>query len=147
MIVVAIIGLLAAIAIPSFLKARERSRHNRAESDLRALAQAIDMLHMDTGLWPLGRTAGEAQGGGGNECEDLRAGNAGVISNDSTFWNWNGPYLKKVPRDPWKGEYFFDEDYDINGQTKAVVGSYGPNGVGLNLYDADDIIVVLEQLD
>jgi len=54
--------------------------------------------------------------------------------------------MKSIPQDPWGNNYFFDTDYDVNGVgTRAVVGSYGPNGVGNNLYDSDDIYYVVNR--
>ena len=48
MIVVAIIALLAAIAVPSFLRARKRSQATRILEDLRLLDQAIDQYAVET---------------------------------------------------------------------------------------------------
>jgi general secretion pathway protein G len=145
MIVVAIIGLLASLAIPSFLSARERARQNRANSDLRVLSEAVDMLHLDTGLWPGGINAGIARSGNDNETWDLSAPEAGLLANDGRFPNWQGPYVKRIESDPWGSNYFFDQDYDVNGTNVAVVGSFGKNGVGPNSYDADDIYVRVDQ--
>lgn len=49
MIVVAIIGLLAAIAIPSFVKARNTSRNNACINNLRLIDAAKEQWAMDTG--------------------------------------------------------------------------------------------------
>src|SRR4029077_14760026 len=49
MIVVSIIALLAAIAVPSFLRARKRSQATRILEDLRLLDQAIDQYAVETG--------------------------------------------------------------------------------------------------
>jgi type II secretory pathway pseudopilin PulG len=48
MIVVAVIALLAAIAVPSFLRARKRSQATRILEDLRLLDQAIDQYAVET---------------------------------------------------------------------------------------------------
>lgn len=48
LIVVAIIGILAAIAVPNFLNARIRAKISRVEADLKALSTAISMYQMDT---------------------------------------------------------------------------------------------------
>jgi prepilin-type N-terminal cleavage/methylation domain-containing protein len=48
MIVVAIIALLAAIAVPNFLRARKRSQATRILEDLRMLDAAIDMYAIET---------------------------------------------------------------------------------------------------
>lgn len=52
LIVVAIISVLAAIAVPNFLEAQVRSKVARTESDLRALAGALDVYHIDHGTFP-----------------------------------------------------------------------------------------------
>jgi prepilin-type N-terminal cleavage/methylation domain-containing protein len=49
MIVVAIIALLAAIAVPNFLRARKRSQATRILEDLRMLDHAVDQYAIDTG--------------------------------------------------------------------------------------------------
>ena len=48
MIVVAIIALLAAIAVPNFLRARKRSQATRILEDLRMIDSAIDQYAIET---------------------------------------------------------------------------------------------------
>lgn len=50
MIVVLIIGLLAAIAIPSFTRARERARTNTCINNLRQISSAIEQWAMENNL-------------------------------------------------------------------------------------------------
>lgn len=50
MIVVAIIGLLAAIAIPNFVRAREQSQMNACVNNLRQIDGAKQQLALETGL-------------------------------------------------------------------------------------------------
>ncbi len=52
LIVVAIIGILAAIAIPNFLNAQIRAKLARVESDLRTIATSITMYRLDNGAPP-----------------------------------------------------------------------------------------------
>jgi len=52
LIVVAIIGILAAIAVPNFLNAQIRAKLARVESDLKSLATALTMYKMDNGHAP-----------------------------------------------------------------------------------------------
>lgn len=47
MIVVAIIALLAAIAVPGFLRARKRSQASRVINDLRLISSAIDQYAIE----------------------------------------------------------------------------------------------------
>src|SRR4051812_17799162 len=49
MIVVAIIALLAAIAVPGFLRARKRSQASKILNDLRMIDAAVDQYAIETG--------------------------------------------------------------------------------------------------
>jgi len=57
MIVVAIIALLAAIAVPGFLRARKRSQASRILNDLRMIDAAVDQYAIETN-----RTSGNPVG-------------------------------------------------------------------------------------
>ncbi len=52
LIVVAIIGILAAIAVPNFLNAQTRAKVARCYSDMRSLASAFDMYNLDNNAYP-----------------------------------------------------------------------------------------------
>jgi len=52
LIVVAIIGILAAIAVPNFLNAQIRSKIARAEADLTAISTALEMYRLDNNAYP-----------------------------------------------------------------------------------------------
>lgn len=52
LIVVAIIAILAAIAVPNMLEAQVRARVSRAQSDLRAIATAIETYRVDHNAYP-----------------------------------------------------------------------------------------------
>lgn len=52
LIVVAIIAILAAIAVPNFLEAQVRSKVSRAKADQRSLATAIEAYFVDNNLYP-----------------------------------------------------------------------------------------------
>lgn len=52
LIVVAIIAILAAIAVPNFLEAQTRSKVSRAKSDMRTLATAIEAYQVDNNRYP-----------------------------------------------------------------------------------------------
>lgn len=53
LIVVAIIGILAAIAVPNFLNAQVRAKIARTESDIRTVDQAIRMYMLDNNMYPV----------------------------------------------------------------------------------------------
>lgn len=52
LIVVAIIGILAAIAVPNFMNAQIRAKLARVESDLKTLSTALAMYRLDQGRAP-----------------------------------------------------------------------------------------------
>lgn len=52
LIVVAIIAILAAIAVPNFLEAQTRSKVSRAKADLRTIATALEAYHVDHDGYP-----------------------------------------------------------------------------------------------
>ena len=109
LLVVIIIGVLAAMVIPNVAGRGEEARRAAAQADIEAnLSAALDMYELDNGKYPTTE-------------QGLRA----LISEPVTSpvpKNWNGPYLKKkrVPVDPWGSEYAYqspgahnDDSYDL----------------------------------
>jgi len=114
MLVVIIIGILAGMVIPRFTGRSEQARRAAAEADINAnISIALDLYELDNGTYP-----STEQGIGA-----LRS----KPSIPPTPPNWNGPYLKKIPADPWGNPYAYvypgihnEEYYDLS--------SYGPDG-------------------
>ena len=52
LIVVAIIGILAAIAVPNFVNAMTRAKVARVQSELKSLSSAIEMYNLDNNNYP-----------------------------------------------------------------------------------------------
>jgi prepilin-type N-terminal cleavage/methylation domain-containing protein len=52
LIVVAIIAILAAIAVPNFLEAQVRAKVSRAKNDMRVMAGALEQYHADNNGYP-----------------------------------------------------------------------------------------------
>ncbi|HUT23775.1 MAG TPA: prepilin-type N-terminal cleavage/methylation domain-containing protein [Sumerlaeia bacterium] len=65
LIVVAIIAILAAIAVPNFLEAQVRSKVSRARADMRALKTALEAYAADFGKYPMLRNRPDQQNRGG----------------------------------------------------------------------------------
>jgi len=57
LIVIAIIGILAAIAIPNLLSAVQRGKQKRTMADMRSLATAIEAYAVDNNVYPTGGCA------------------------------------------------------------------------------------------
>jgi general secretion pathway protein G len=143
MIVIFILSTLSAIAVPSFFRYREKAQVARAQADIDRIHKAILLLELDTGQWPGHQPPNMVGGGSGNEIVNLNILSAGLCGPNGAP-NWAGPYINcPIPKDPWGNHYFFDTDYNVSGVMRVVVGSYGPNGQGLNQYDSDDVIKIL----
>ena len=89
LIVVAIIAILAAIAVPNFLEAQTRSKVSRVKSDLRTLNTAFQAYFVDHLFIPVD-------------------GDSGAQSYDYQGWSWNVENPGRPPdigfRDiPWSG--------------------------------------------
>ena len=52
LIVVAIIGIIAAIAIPNLLNAIDRGKQKRTLADIRSIGTAVESYSIDNGLYP-----------------------------------------------------------------------------------------------
>jgi type II secretion system protein G len=60
LIVVAIIAILAAIAVPNFLEAQTRAKVSRAKADMRSLATAVESYYVDNNSYPKANNNGTA---------------------------------------------------------------------------------------
>ena len=56
LIVVAIIGIIAAIAIPNLLNAIDRGKQKRTMADLRSLGTAVETYSIDVNIYPVATT-------------------------------------------------------------------------------------------
>jgi general secretion pathway protein G len=91
MVVVIIIGLLAAVVVPQFLGRVDDARVAKAKQDIQALETALTLYKLDNFKYP-----GTDQG--------LAA--LATKPNDPSVRNWRiGGYLKKVNKDPWGNDY------------------------------------------
>ncbi len=96
LIVVAIIAILAAIAVPNFLEAQVRSKVTRTKADMRTIAQAIEIYRMDNNEWPVDWDCG-------------RYGGCYTDSEIRFFAHMTTPiaYLSTVPFDPFLDKGLF----------------------------------------
>lgn len=91
LVVVAIIGLLAAFVGPRYVSQIGKSETAAARAQIEALARALDAFRLDTGHYP-----SSAQGLGA------------LRERPASETKWNGPYLQKdVPADPWGKPYVY----------------------------------------
>lgn len=96
LVVIAIIGILSALALVSFSSARARSRDARRMSDLRQMLTALELYNNDQAVYP--SASGISLGDVNHAC--LNSSGFGVQGCSS-------PYMMKVPTDPQGGYYTY----------------------------------------
>ena len=88
LIVVAIIGIIAAIAIPNLLNAINRGRQKRSMADIRTVGTAVEAYAVDMAFYP-------TWGGGP------------VIAGSTLVGNLEPTYVKTIPReDGWRTPFY-----------------------------------------
>jgi general secretion pathway protein G len=105
MVVVVIIGLLAAVILPNVFGNVEKAQITKAKSDIQAIEAALTMFKLDNFKYP-------------TTDQGLQA----LVErpNDPSIRNWrdNG-YLKRLQKDPWGNPYQYvfpgthGQEYDI----------------------------------
>jgi len=89
MLVVAIIGILAAMVVPRLTGRTRMAKISVTKADVNVnLPLALDLYELDMGKFP-------------EDLEDL-------MENTDNTDSWRGPYLKKKPKDPWGEEYHYE---------------------------------------
>jgi type II secretory pathway pseudopilin PulG len=85
MVVVVVIGLLAAMAIPAFQRVQTLARISRVANDFRIFAQAFETHSMQTGGWPPNAGSGAIPSGmAGSFKEDVWRARTAIGGR----WNW-----------------------------------------------------------
>jgi len=151
LIVVAIIAILAAIAVPNFLEAQTRAKVSRARSDMRSIAIAIESYRVDHNSYPEGTDNPtrypqkivdflEPYGlAAGYYTFVTRTADGAIVGRD--FANITTPiaYITSIPTDPFAGQAssFLTYCYRDAKVTKNgwVMTSFGPMASPLESVD------------
>jgi general secretion pathway protein G len=113
LLVVVIIGILAALIVPRLAGRSQEARNAAAKEEIARLGTCLDLFENDTGRYP---TADE----GLTALVECPAGLPDPAK-------WKGPYLKKLPVDPWNRPYKYV--YPGSGGPKTFdIISAGPDG-------------------
>jgi len=92
MVVIAIIGVLAALIVPKIMSRPDEARRVAAKQDIATIMQALQLYKLDNGRYP-------------NQDQDLKALVERPTS-DPVPNNWkDGGYLERLPNDPWGNPY------------------------------------------
>ena len=119
MVVVIIIGLLAAVVVPQFLGRVDDARVAKAKQDVQAMETALTLFKLDNFKYP-------------STDQGLVA--LAVKPADPTIRNWRADgYLKRVNKDPWGNDYQYANpgthgEYDLYSLgADGQPGGEGPN--------------------
>jgi general secretion pathway protein G len=121
MVVVFIIGLLAAIVAPRILGRTDEARVTKAVADMKGIEQALGLYRLDNGVYP-----------------STDQGLAALVEKPTApplpkAWRAGG-YLDRTPHDPWGNPYV----YLLRDPQHFVLKSLGADGVeGGRGFDAD----------
>jgi general secretion pathway protein G len=110
MVVVVILGILAAIVVPKIMSRPEQARMVKVKQDILAIQSALDLYKLDNGRYPTTEQGLDAL---------VNKPTASPLPNN---WKSDG-YLQKVPQDPWGEEYQYSNDGD-----QLKIWSFGPKG-------------------
>jgi general secretion pathway protein G len=115
LVVLVILGLLAAYVGPKYFSQLSRSETTVANSQIQALQRALDSFRIDNGRYPT-----------------TEEGLPALTQRPSGLDKWNGPYLQKVaPRDPWGRPYTYRSPGPASDYEVTSLGKDGqPGGSG-----------------
>jgi len=105
MLVVIIIGVIVAIAVPRMAGRQEQAKTVAAEATLKSVSVALDAFELDVGRFPTTE-----------EGLNSLIGRPASLAPEET---WNGPYLRELPEDPWHRAFVYTcpaergIDYDL----------------------------------
>lgn len=129
LIVVAIIAILAAIAVPNFLEAQTRSKVSRAKADLRSMALGLEAYYVDNNSYPYAENIGSAVWlpPGGKPRAAGGTGPGGITSPIA--------YMTSIPEDPFKHQFndtFGNQTVGVGPLYYERAGFVYENGTKLN---------------
>ncbi len=113
LLVLVILGTLAAIVLPKFTGTTERARKTQAQTQISTFKTALDMFETDIGYYPKGKS-----------------GLLDLIQQPREAQSWHGPYLQNesgIPDDPWGHPYIYVCPGKHNPSSYDII-SVGPDG-------------------
>ena len=91
MVVVVILGILAAVIVPKLTGKPDEARVVKAQQDIRQLESALQMYKLDNFYYPSTQQGLDAL--------------VTKPSGDPPARNWKNGYITRLPKDPWGGAY------------------------------------------
>lgn len=93
MVVVVILGILAAILVPKVMDRPDQARKTKAKQDIRALEAALNLYKLDNYVYP-------------TTDQGLEALLEKPTSPEPPNWK-DGGYVDRLPKDPWNQDYLY----------------------------------------
>ena len=87
LLVLVILAVLAALVVPKFTNRSQQAKETAAKTDVSNLETAVGTYEVDNGAYP-------------TKLDDLIAAPGGITT-------WHGPYIARLPKDPWGNEYVY----------------------------------------
>lgn len=116
LVVVVILGILAAVVVPRIMGRPDDARLVRAKQDVAAIVAALNMYRLDTSAYP-----------------SSEQGLAALVEKPIDVDGWrSGGYLEVLPRDPWDRGYHYlspGEHGEIDVWSDGADGKPGGNGI------------------
>ena len=111
LLVLVILGILAALVLPKFTGRTEQARITAAQTQISTFGTALDAFEVDTGSYPRGQD-----------------GLMQLLVQPADVTGWRGPYLKSdIPLDPWGHAYSYEFPGKLN-PSGYDIRSAGPDG-------------------
>jgi general secretion pathway protein G len=122
LVVIVIIGLLAAFVAPKYFNQIGRSKTQVTKAQIESFEKGLDQYRIDTGRYPT-----------------TEQGLVALVTGPASEPNWHGSYLKKgIPADPWNSAYVYRAP-GSEGREYEII-SYGANGVAGGAGEDADIV-------
>jgi general secretion pathway protein G len=121
MVVVIILGILAATIVPQFLRTTQEAKVTKARSDIETLANQLELFLLSMDRYPTSE-------------EGLSV----LITPPADAKNWKGPYVKELRSDPWGHPYAYRypgvhgaKTYDL--WSRGADGADGGEGINADI--------------
>jgi general secretion pathway protein G len=110
LVVILIIAILAALIVPKIVGRTDQAKIATATSDIATLSAQVNAFKLDCDRYP-------------TTDEGLTA----LTTPPADVQGWKGPYIEKLPLDPWKNEYSYAYP-GPGGEGSFLIKSNGPPG-------------------
>lgn len=138
LIVIVVIGILAAIVIVAYNGVQQRSRDSRRQNDIQSITQALELYYIDNGRYPAGSGSSAAVG----------LNNQWSTTADGSWANLVTilkPYMGNVPSDPTSTAGAFPLNY--NPPTGYNYSYYSGTGGACGITAAYQVYILVYRLE